>query len=272
MVTRIMPVKQKILVPCDYSELSLDALHFACALALRLNGEVYVLTVTDEKDDGDGTPPISVYREKFSQAAGSGLTGGAVMHPVFRTGRLAKEVLETIVGLGISQLVVGTKGSRGWEGVFAGSNAEKLVRLSPVPVFSVKRRLLPQQIRNIVFPFNHEQNTGSFIREIKQVQELFGARLHLLHIDTGRPEDEGSSLPALREFADRHGLKNFTVNIREDDDERQGITRFAGEIMADMIAMSTHGRNLSSLYLTSIAADVVNHSRLPCWTYALQPG
>jgi nucleotide-binding universal stress UspA family protein len=260
-----MSFQQKILVPCDYSELSLHALLFACGLAANLQSEVCVLSVIADETQEESQRDL--YKAEFAAVAGSGLWEGITVRQLIRTGKLVEEILKAIDELKVTLLVVGTRGSRGWDGVFAGSYAGKLVRASPVPVFSIKQPARPQQIRDIVFPCDFEKSQSSFINAMKKMQAVFSGRLHLLHVITGR-EDDKKLMSAMQDFAGANALQRYTLNIRTDESEEKGIIRFATEIGADMIAMTTHSRDLSHLYLTSIAANVVNHSRIPTWTYS----
>lgn len=256
---------QKILVPCDYSELSLHALLFACRLAASLQGEVCVLSViSDEEQEASQR---ELYESEFAAVADSGLCEGIAIRQVLRPGKLVEEIIKAIDDLKITQLVVGTRGSRGWDGIFAGSYTGKLVRASPVPVFSIKQPARPQQIRDIVFPCDFAQCGPAFINAIKKMQAVFAGRLHLLHVITGK-EDEKKLMAAMQDFARDNALERYSLHVRADESEEKGIIRFATEIGADMIAMTTHSRDLSHLYFTSIAANVVNHSRIVTWTYS----
>ncbi len=260
-----MSFQQKILVPCDYSELSLHALLFASGLAANLQSEIYILSVISGEQEA--TLQKALYETEYAAVARSGILGNKTAVPLIRTGKLVEETLKVIDELKITQLVVGTRGSRGWDGVFAGSYAGKLVRTSPVPVFSIRQPARPQQIRDIVFPCDFGQCSPSFIDAMKKMQAVFAGRLHLLRVITGK-EDEKKLITIMQEFAGANKLERYTLNTRTDESEESGIIRFATEIGADMIAMTTHSRDLSHLYFTSIAANVVNHSRIPTWTYS----
>ncbi len=260
-----MSYQQKILVPCDYSELSLHAVLFAYGLASNPQSEVFVLSViSDEQQEASQR---DLYKAEFAAVKGSGLLEGVTVRQLIQTGKLVEEVLKTIDERQITLLVVGTRGSRGWDGVFAGSYAGKLVRASPVPVFSIKQPARPQQVRDIVFPCDFGECSPAFIYAMKKMQAAFAGRLHLLRVITGK-EDEKKLIDAMQDFARNHSLERYSLNVRADESEEKGIIRFATEIGADMIAMTTHSRDLSHLYLTSIAANVVNHSRLVTWTYS----
>ena len=68
----------------------------------------------------------------------------------------------------------------------------------------------------------------------------------------------------LKDYADKHTLENYEIEIYNDRTEEDGIIYYADEIDADLIAMGTHGRTgLSHFFSGSIAEDVANHSYRP---------
>lgn len=150
-----------------------------------------------------------------------------------------------------------------------GSNTEKIVRNSPVPVLSV--RCAPQHVRDIVVPLLPDQKDDRFIRAVQELQNFFGARVHLLYINTPLFfQSDADSDTAMNAFANENQLKNFTTNIRSDYDLEAGISRFAREINADMIALGTHAwKGLAHFFIGSTAEDLVNHLKIPIWTMRL---
>jgi hypothetical protein len=106
--------------------------------------------------------------------------------------------------------------------------------------------------------------------------DIDGAVVHLVRINTpGLFLSDVIAREKLTSFANAMKIKNYTINIYNDQDEEDGILRFASGINADLIALATHGRKgLSHLLNGSIAEDVVNHSRRPVMTYVIgkKPG
>lgn len=74
----------------------------------------------------------------------------------------------------------------------------------------------------------------------------------------------------LKTVAEFLKLKNYTINVYNDFEEVTGVIRFAATVDADLIAMSTHGRQgLAHILNGSIAEDVINHTRRPVMTYVI---
>ncbi len=57
--------------------------------------------------------------------------------------------------------MLGTRGARGWDGLFMGSHAEKIVRTSPVPVLTIREQTHTGQIRNVVVPVDLREDPAT---------------------------------------------------------------------------------------------------------------
>jgi nucleotide-binding universal stress UspA family protein len=162
-------------------------------------------------------------------------------------------------------LVMGTHGAKGLKEFFVGSNTEKMVRFANVPVFAVRKSVSMSSIKNILYPTALQLNQRDFMKKLKELQQFFGAKLHVLHVNT---PSRFVSDEELEEFAKHYKLTNFTLNLRSNRFEEDGILAFAKGKKMDLIAMNTHGRRgISHLVSGSIAEDVVNHITCPTWTY-----
>lgn len=140
---------QRILVPVDGSETSNKALTAALQLARESQGSVRLLHVLDELVYVTGFEAsgelINVAREgatrvladatEIAKAAGVKVDSKLVDDIGLRLGEtVAKEATEWKADL----VVVGTHGRRGVGRVLLGSGAEQVIRLSPVPVLSIR--------------------------------------------------------------------------------------------------------------------------------------
>jgi nucleotide-binding universal stress UspA family protein len=105
--------------------------------------------------------------------------------------------------------------------------------------------------------------------KVKELQNFFDAKLHVLYVNTpGSFKRDTITQKALKDFAKRFMLKDYTLNVFNDLDQESGVRNFVQSIDADMVAMATHGRKGLNHFLSgSIAEDVVNHLECPIWTY-----
>jgi nucleotide-binding universal stress UspA family protein len=274
---------KKILVPCNFSKHAQQAYKFAMDLASTNGGEVFVLKVIDMPVAYESTFGFQPYafdssllidleadaRKNYEKM--KGLYADITVPVSFHIGHgpVTATIRNFINGNEIDLVVMGTHGAGGIGDFFFGSNTDKIVRFSPVPVFAIRKSLEIASIKNIVFANALHLDQTELIEKLKRLQNLFKATLHILYVNTPSHFKEGTDIKReLEDFAKYFNLENFTLNIRDNIDEGDGIIKFAHEINGDMIAMETHGRRgLSHLFHGSIAEDVVNQVDSPIWTF-----
>lgn len=273
---------KKILVPCDFSDPSIQAFKFALEIAEMSNGQVMLLHIVEVPVMHDtmimpvldfemsffkdlkfnAEKQFTKLKTKFTKESVK-ISSFVELGPIQKTiDRIAEEKKADLI-------VIGTHGTSGLMESFIGSNTEKVVRFSKIPVIAIHQSAKLSKIKKIVFPTTLHQNQGVLIKQVKKLQSFLSATIHLLIVNTPgnmkRTPDEKQLMEA---YAKHYKLVEYTINTRNDFTVESGVINFAHEIRADMIAMGTHGRKgLSHLFLGSIAESVVNHIDCPVWTY-----
>ncbi|OJV21754.1 MAG: universal stress protein UspA [Dyadobacter sp. 50-39] len=276
---------KKILVPFDFSALSVSALLFAIELAEAGQGQVTALHVVNM------TPAYLESLDRAGYAAGSasilrGLGREATenfakvradlrsrIEPSFRVeqGGLHQAIIKTIHEIEADLVVMGTNGSSGLTEALIGSNTEKIVRTAPVPIISIHKDQKISQIRNIVFPTAIDLEQHRFIWQLRALQSFFNAHLHLLYVKTPDSINTDKTLTGmLTDLGNYYSLTNYSVHITHAASEEKGVLKFAARMPASMIAMATHGyTGLTHLMLGSVAENVINHTNEAVWTWKL---
>ncbi|NIJ52562.1 universal stress protein [Dyadobacter arcticus] len=263
---------KRILVPCDFSLSSEKAINFAIDLTDTAQDELFLVNVINDINDSK----FSTKQDANLKELGRKLIKltyvrkpGVLIHHKILSGRFLTSILSFIETDKIDLVVMGTHGSRGWGEYFMGSNIEKVVRTSPVPVFAVRGDQNRKSIHDIVFPCNLKLDQSEVLSKVKELQKTFHSRLHLLRIHRGKSLNDITLIDKLKEYATHYQLSNYTITVVNDANVKDGILHFAREINADMIAMVTHGkRNLKHLFTESTTADIVNHANILVWTYS----
>ena len=71
-------------------------------------------------------------------------------------------------------------------------------------------------------------------------------------------------------FIEEFEIPNFEMHVYNDDTIEHGILNFSKSINADLIGMSTHGRQgLAHFFNGSISEDLVNHALRPVITFKI---
>ncbi len=275
---------KRILVPTDFSKEAGFALDAAVNLAAKNEAQVLLLHVVEgfvqgsfaTQGGGPDTLSEDVFMKKLLEKGKSDLAKLVVDHQLedadiitnIQVGNpfhhIAKDILDNEADL----VIMGSRGSSGYEDVLIGSNTERVVRNSKCPVITVKGSTDFNQINDIVFAASFREDEDHVATEIKALQSLLHAKLHLVKVDTpGNFENSRTIKKRIHSFVQKHGLENYTIEIYNEATEEDGIIYFAEDIDADMIALATHGRSgIQHLISGSIAEDVVNHAQRPVWT------
>ncbi|OJV22635.1 MAG: universal stress protein UspA [Dyadobacter sp. 50-39] len=250
----------RILVPCDFSEAFWQALETCATLDWPRPVELLVLTVGDPLNVSDKRQASehrlaewhSAWQHKFETRI------------LEATGRFVNAVLDAVGAHDVDMIVVGTRGSRGWDGVFVGSHAEKIVRLSPVPVLTVQQRPGPPTLRDIVVPIDIDHIPGELSACLAKLSAWLGGRFHLLHVESDPAKSEEELLATLDGCSAKLGLSYAVNAVEQAESVAEGVLKYAGRIGADLIVMGTMGdADPAHMFRPSFAADVVNHSRIP---------
>lgn len=147
-------MKQKrILVPVDYSSSSAGALQLAATLAPKLDASLDVVHVWDRpsyvsdvvmtrSEPVSGKSLIRMIQENAQKDLDSFLASAQLPAGIPLTSRLiagepASSLLHALQQGQFDLVVMGTHGRTGLSHLLLGSVAEKLVRMSPVPVLTV---------------------------------------------------------------------------------------------------------------------------------------
>jgi nucleotide-binding universal stress UspA family protein len=276
---------KKILVPCDFSAQAVEAFQFALKISTKTKGEVHVLKAIElplmmvagfdvqpyaydpnllRDLETDAFEKFKALQKKLPSASVPVIFSVRHEPPTVAIRQFVKENE-------IDLIVIGTKGSSGLNEYLIGSNTEKVVRSSSVPVFAIRKAVDLYNIKKIILPATLQLDQTEFINKVKELQSFFGASLEIVWINTPMNFKTGpESMELLEEFAKNYKLENYHLYVRNDTIEEDAITHFTKEIKGDMVAMATHGRRGLAHYLMgSVTEDVVNHIECPIWTFNL---
>jgi len=277
----------KILVPTDFSTEAGFALDAAISLAARTGAKILLLHVVEGFIPGSfatqGGIPENLSEEAFmiqlmekgkrdlaSLVGSKNLENRNVVTKI-KVGNPYHHIAQDILDDKADLVIMGSQGTSGYEEVLIGSNTERVVRHSKCPVITIKQPVDFNQITDVVFAASFLETEDNVAKEIKKLQHILDAKLHLLKVDTPYNFESSRTVKnRIRSFVERHRLENYTIEIYNEATEEDGIVYFAEDIDADMIAMATHGKTgLRHLLSGSIAEDVVNHAQRPVWTCRL---
>jgi len=141
----------KILTPVDGSPASLRAVDFALEMLSRDPGGSLVLLHVQNLGSIDiagasAVMPPEWLQDAASQASAQALNGalskckaaGIEFKSIARAGRTAKTIVEVAREESVGQIVMGTRGLGGVQGLLLGSVATQVIHLAEVPITLIK--------------------------------------------------------------------------------------------------------------------------------------
>jgi nucleotide-binding universal stress UspA family protein len=172
-------------------------------------------------------------------------------------------------------IVMGSHGVSGVKEVLVGSNTEKVVRHSDIPVLVIKHNPILLDFENGVFASDFSDEAITPYINAKKTFEKLGVNMHLVYVNSpdgnfrsSMEIDKKVSLFLKKADGSLDNLPN--VHVVCDYSIEKGILNYANVIGADLIAVATHGRKgLAHFFEGSISEDIANHSTLPVMTFKI---
>lgn len=240
--------KDLIVVPYDFTDQANTALMHASTIAAQHNDEVRLFHVIDELTKSR----LKKLGFKFATAEQvlseickqNEKTYGITTTFYTKEGNFLYEIGDYVKTSDAGLCVMGTHGVKGMQHI-VGANSLKVVASSPAPVIIVqKRKLDPNGYKKIVLPIDSNKRGKNKIAFTAAIAKYFNSEVFVFEAYT---DDEftahaiGSNTALAMEYLKYYRVK-FSVTREEPDKgnyEKQ-LIRYAGEIGADLIAISSH--------------------------------
>ncbi len=276
-----------IIVPTDFSSFADKALLYAVEIAKKTNSAVKLLHImlTPDKTKLEATSEhinLSGYQDNdylLNAVKGSRKNLDELIKRLdyqnisylITSGNISQNIIDLAEKEDAGLIVMGTQGESGYDALFVGSNAEKVVRLADCPVITIRELPKGEGINKIVLACDLGKNEHNALNQIKDFQKIFGAELHLLYVNTPANFTCTHDLNArAAAFAKEHGIEHYQFHIYCDYVEDDGINNFGDSIEADLIVMISHKRRgFSRLLAGSVSEGVVGCAHIPVMTFSL---
>lgn len=276
---------KKIIVPIDFSKHSEYALETAAVLAKKNNSELLVLHMLELSNailtrDGNSIQTETVFflklaEKKFKEFLDKPFLEGIKVTTIVKHFKVFSEVSEVAKEHNVDLIVMGSHGSSGLKEIFVGSNTEKVVRHSNIPVLVVKHHPILTNFDSVVFACDFsEEVIGAYTKAVKMLSNL-GIKIYLLHVNLPSEKFRSSTeieqkVVSFFEKAEGNLNKMNEVVYVSDYSVEEGILKYSNLIGADLIAVVTHGKKGFVHFIDgSISEDVANHSTLPVMTFKI---
>ncbi|OFX87985.1 MAG: hypothetical protein A2W99_11525 [Bacteroidetes bacterium GWF2_33_16] len=282
---------QKILVPIDFSDYSVNACRYAIGLAEKLNAEIKLMHVY-YNPVVNSMPLTDTYyyqvnmdeiireieiraknsMEKFyddlkEKIEKEGIQGIKIDYALMR-GIASEEIIEESKKYNPEVIIIGTRGQGERENDLIGSVTAKIIEESKVPVLVIPEDSIYQGIAtiNIMYATDFDDSDYHAIKKLISILSPFEFRLYCVHIGTSDSQVwDRVKMDSLKEKLLQH-YSDYEIHcsIIEDKDFLAGMQEFIREKYIDIISMVTHKQGIISKLLNpSITRKVLFHTNIP---------
>jgi nucleotide-binding universal stress UspA family protein len=266
--------KNIMLVPIDFSEISINALLHAAQVAKHFDNDLVLLSILEDdflsnifsfsknetKDNLAKEAMMSRLKEKAQEVKNA---FGINCQTEVRSGKIYKTIIETAEELGCDCIIMGTHGASGVERVI-GSNASKVISYSSTPVIVVKTDKNPNAYKNIIFPLDLSKESKQKVKWALHLGKAYNATIHIL---TYKISDEflniklNANIKQIEGIFDENGVKHSITILEDDADFARKTLEFAEVQLADLIIIMTQQENDKSIreyIIETYAQQIVN--------------
>lgn len=251
-----------IVVPIDFSSLSLNGLKLAIMVANKYKASICMVHVQT-------TTKVPQIKEKFEEIVlkfDKRLKYGKLEF-VIRKGKIYKEVANQAKYLDAGMIVSSTHGISGFEEFFIGSNAYKIASLAPCPVLTIRRNTCPSKFERIVVPIDTSKTTRQKLNITVEFAKIFKSEVHILAVASDKSKESKATLKSYLIQVEEYMKKN---NVPYEIQEELGgniaanTMTYAKGVNADLIVIMTEQEEtFSNVLMGPYAQQMVNHSSVP---------
>lgn len=271
---------KRILVPVDFSETSDTATTNAMMLAKLLKADVFLISVIEHSwfhyamlmethatpiilpdIDSAVTKKMNKIVEKMSKKF------GIKPHVYIATGHVYKEILSFSEDNKIDLIIMGTHGVSGYNEMFLGSTAQRIVHLSEVPVLTMRNKFNNPIFKNILIPIDNSMHSREKVNIAITFGHLFGATMHIIGLPDSKEKIELNKfhikIKSVEEILSESKLPQKTTIVHGENLAKSAID-YATKNKCDLIVINTgHESEITGIFMGAFAQQMVNHTKIP---------
>ena len=274
---------KRILVPTDFSEHAEHALKVAAQIARVNDSEIILLHMlelphegSDAMGSGHAIPEIMFFKNKvisnLEDLMDSDYLEGITVSEIIQFDKAFEGIMAVSKLNKIDFIVMGSHGTSGFQEMIIGSNTEKVVRFSDVPVLVIKNEIDDFKPQKFVFASDFSQEIKKPFQQLIDFAKTYNSHLDLVMINTPssfKPTHVAEKI--MNDFVKEFDYPNYSLHIYNDVNVEKGVLNFSNSVKADLIGMCTHARRtgFAHFFNGSVSEDLVNHAVRPVITFKI---
>lgn len=190
----------------------------------------------------------------------------AIFTFIERSGNIQKEIIRAEQELGADLIVMGAYGITGWQQLWVGSNAFKVISTSHCPVLTLQNDISINGFHKIMMPLDDSDETRQKINWVNRIAKGYDAEVLIFNTSKSKSEESRIKLAQyahqMEALLHKDGIKtsfdeSYGNNIAED------CIKFAQMHNCDLITIMTETENSNSFFMGTYAQQLVSTSPIP---------
>jgi len=262
-------MSNKIIVPVDFSEDSVNTLEYAIEIANKAGSDITMVYVVKASR-------LDIFRGVETVASKGDFQNFQEKYQPMLKGKLSYEVkkgsiLNEITNLAEEQkawlIIMGTNGASGLMESWVGSNAYKVASLSKCPVLTIRGDFKKRTIDTIVLPIDNTWASRHKIPAAVEFAELFGSTITVLGTYPPKEKEEEFKVRKYvhqsQEVIAKHHVKSKADYLSTSNVAKSTI-EYAVESKADLVTIMTDAdEDIAKMILGGYAQYMVHHCPIP---------
>ncbi|HIA06025.1 MAG TPA: universal stress protein [Flavobacteriales bacterium] len=269
--------KRMILIPIDFTEITIVALDQAVNMAKVIDAEITIVNVAEDYgffnkyiSNSDAAEHKKDTEKKLRELVEERTASGITIHTMTAHGKIYEKINEVAEMIGATLILMGTSGTLGLM-KFIGSNTLRVIRESKVPVISVKGQEIDHGLSSILIPLDLTKETKEKVAKAIWLSKLYGnARIDIVSIGTSSDSFLKNKVKRqeqqVRSFLKGKGIKTTHKMIIDTKGKSiaQVIIDYATEVNAGLIMIMTQQESdITEMFIGSSAQAIINGSEIP---------
>jgi len=259
------------IVPIDFSVDSLKGLEWALLFSRKQPVNIQLVYVLSNSSNFQPSVVEQEHRyaqtqfEKLLTEYESKLGEGSKIRFIIKKGKVYREVVNQVNSYKNAMVCASTHGASGFEELFIGSNALKIIAATEQPVFTVRKEV-PGDIKKIVLPIKMHRDTRQKSNLAADLARIFDAELHIVSVsstktktDLARLVSYATQVEGYLKAANLHCVRKTLTG-----DNLASLTcNYAEAVDADLTIIMSSAVDKWNVMLGSYAQQMVNMSTIP---------
>lgn len=262
---------KNFVVPIDFSVESLNGLKMALLFSKKARINIQMINVLHKASENDKSgmeEEQNAAEEKFNaliEEFNPQLENDSTMGYVIGRGRIFQEVVNLAEQLPDSVIAASTHGASGFQEVFIGSNAFRIISSTGTPVITLRKQSCPDEIRRIVMPIDLSVDSRQKVPYTTELAHLLQAEVHVVGVHT------------MKGLINRRKIRNYMSQVAAyvelkapcetnevfGDNAAEMVTNYANTVKADLISITTERPSGINLIIGNTVHQILNRAEVP---------